>query len=78
MRFKKKLSLWLVLAMLLSLLSACGTEPPGPTRPENTPTPPETEEYTLPTEDGCNQLTLYWSSPSADYDKCDVLSLIHI
>ena len=72
MKFKKTLSLCLVLAMLLSLLSACGTEPPGPTRPENTPTPPETEEYTLPTENGCNQLTLYWSSPSADYDKCDV------
>ena len=29
-------------------------------------------EYTLEKEDGCRQLTLYWSDPDADYDTCDV------
>ncbi len=30
------------------------------------------EEYTLPREPGCRQLTLYWRSPGTDYDSCDV------
>jgi len=62
---KRSLPLLLVFLMLLSLLSGCATSP--------TPSPsPSEEEYTLPPEDGCNQLTLYWTAPDADYDKCDV------
>ena len=56
------LSLCLALLMALSLLSGCG----GPSAPV------AEDEYTLPPEDGCNQLTLYWTDPDADYDKCDV------
>ena len=29
-------------------------------------------EYTLAPQEGCNQLTLYWSYPGEDYEKCDV------
>ncbi len=39
-------------------------EPPAPA--------PTEDEYTLEKEPGCNQLTLYWNHPSADYSKCDV------
>ncbi|MCM1236809.1 MAG: type I pullulanase, partial [Ruminococcus flavefaciens] len=34
-----------------------------------TPTP--AEEYELPLEDGCNQLTIYYNRPSG-YDNCDI------
>ncbi len=30
------------------------------------------DEYFLEKEEGCNQLTLYWTRPDTDYSKCDV------
>ncbi len=39
--------------------------------PEVTEEPAE-EEFFLEREPGCNQLTIYWNHPSADYAKCDV------
>ena len=60
---KRFLSLLLALSMLLA---ACGTQSPqGTTAPETTapattPPPPDPTEYTLPLEDGYNQVTFYW------------------
>ncbi len=70
------ISLLLVLLMLsATLLTSCGT--PAPT-PDSDPVgtgdgdyvAPE-DEYTLPLEEGYNQLTLYWSH-SGTYEKCDI------
>lgn len=33
---------------------------------------PAEEEFFLEREPGCNQLTIYWNHPTADYTKCDV------
>ena len=58
------LSLLLTLCLLCSTLAAChqgenpGTTVPGTTAPQITT--PE-DEYTLPHEEGYNQLTLYWN-----------------
>ena len=51
-------ALCLSLMMLWSLLPAAaeGTE----------------EEFFLEKEDGCRQLTLYWTRPEGNYDRCDV------
>ncbi len=55
----RKRAMALILSLIL-VVSAAGA-------------PAETgEEYTLPREEGCRQLTLYWNSPGADYEKCDV------
>ena len=48
-----------------------------PETAEPSEAPPETEapaedEYSLPPEDGCNQLTFYWDGDGTDYDKCDM------
>ena len=78
-------ALCLILAFLLSCsLFATGCAPQvntpetqAPTEapiPETTQTPtekPAAEEYTLPLEDGYNQLTFYWNSP-AGYENCDM------
>ncbi len=61
---KKHLCLALVLSMLLGL-AACGTQTPSGTTPtttvpETTPPTPTATEYTLPLEDGYNQVTFYW------------------
>ena len=79
MKTKRTLALLLAALMLLALLSACGEAPaaePKPEGQEQTPAPeapaPAEEEYTLEREPGCNQLTLYWNHPSADYSTCDV------
>ena len=49
--------------------SAAETAPEAP--PPAEASAPE-EEYTLPPEAGCRQLTLYWKSPDESYDGCDV------
>ena len=79
-------ALFLALTMLVWLLSACGLggseiettdtlgAPEDTTSPE-TQTEPEQgftgDEYTLPLEDGYNQLTLYWSY-NGTYENCDI------
>ena len=67
---RKPLAFLLALVMLLSLLPGCGGTTPQPETPDD-PAPSQ-DEFTLPREDGCNQLTLYWTHPDADYNKCDV------
>jgi len=52
-----------------------GETTPEQTTPNNTPKPPYVmpeDEYTLPLEDGYNQLTIYWRHDSASYENCDV------
>ena len=56
------ISLLLILSMVLGL-AACGAQvPQGTTAPETTPpaTEPAPTEYSLPLEDGYNQVTFYW------------------
>ena len=88
MKSKRTLALLLALLMLLGLLAGCGAPaapaaektPPGagtPSQadaPDEAEAPPEAEEaeYTLPPEEGCRQLTLYWQSPTGAYENCDV------
>ena len=87
MEMKRSLALLLALLMSLSLLAGCGNAPAetgktdtaqtqtGAPAAEPTPEPPPAvpeDEWTLEREAGCRQLTLYWTHPSADYDKCDV------
>ncbi len=77
---KKLLALALAALMLAGLLAGCGT-PAAPAAEESAP--PETEappqeapaaeeEFSLPPEAGCRQLTLYWKSPTDSYENCDV------
>lgn len=66
-------SLFLLLAMLLSVcLAACGGEGGDTTLPteETKPSVPK-DEYTLPLEDGYNQVTFYWTY-GGTYEKCDM------
>ena len=85
MKRKGTLALLLAALMLLGLLSGCGgtqTAPasestPAPAAPEPAvetpaPTPKAADEYTIPLEPGCRQLTLYWNNPSGSYDNCDI------
>ena len=58
------------LLLALLLLTACAPKTPAQT-PENPDAPPMVEEYTLPLEEGCNQLTLYWNHGDS-YDDCDI------
>ena len=69
------LSLLLAMTMLLSLtLTACVFPTPGgptePTEPGNNWRPPA-DEYTIPMEDGYNQITFYWSHPGV-IENCDI------
>ena len=73
---KRGTALLLALLLALGAFACTGTQPtqetPAPVETELTETPapveteatpaPATEEYFLPKEDGCNQLTLYWKA----------------
>ena len=86
MKGRKTLALILALLLALTLLSGCGTaaapsvQPPeeeeralDPAGEQDSPDAAEAEEeYTLAPEEGCNQLTLYWSYPGGSYENCDV------
>jgi len=70
------LSLFLVMTMLLSLMVGCvKPDTEGPTDPsEPTEGPswrPPADEYTIPMEEGYNQITFYWSHPGS-IDDCDL------
>ena len=47
-------------------------EEAAPAEPAAEEAPAGEAEYGLPREDGCNQLTLYWTYPGGDYSACDV------
>ena len=76
-------ALLLAALMLLTLLTACGespakaaqtesAEPEAASEEQTQDTLAQEEEFFLEREEGCNQLTLYWNDPGADYSKCDV------
>jgi pullulanase len=71
---KKLIALTLCVLMLLSALSGCGKKPGNEPEPTETVSPTEApiEEYTLPREDGTNQLIFYWYNPAGSYDDCDM------
>ena len=83
MKANRILALMLAALLLLALLAGCGA-PAAPAAEEapaaETAAEAETrgspaaaeEEYTLPPEAGCRQLTLYWKSPDESYENCDV------
>ena len=62
---KRTISLLLLTAMLLTLLTGFGGV-------QSAEALAPAEEYQLEKEPGCNQLTLYWCAEDADYSKCDV------
>ena len=86
-KFFRTTSFFLILVMILGMLSACGSKNEEIPSVENenveqevTPSvepdsedavKPQGEEYTLPLEDGYNQLTIYWSYEGT-YENCDV------
>ena len=85
MKKKRMLALALAALMLLGLFSGCAqtksapaaeTVPPAPAdEAAEAPAPAQSaaeEEYSLPPEEGCRQLTLYWKGPSDSYENCDV------
>ena len=86
MKGRKTLALILALLLALTLLSGCGTAAAPAAQPQeeeeraldpageqDSPDAAEAEEeYTLAPEEGCNQLTLYWSYPGGSYENCDV------
>ena len=60
---KKSVCMLLVLSLLLCITACGGQSPQGTTAttiPETTPPTPTATEYTLPLEDGYNQVTFYW------------------
>ena len=71
---KRWLPILLCLAMLIGLAGCTAAPAPGgDTAPTAAPTQPAApEEYTLPREEGCNQLTFYWQAEGVNYDKCDM------
>ena len=86
MKGRKTLALILALLLALTLLSGCGTAAAPSVQPQeeeeralgqageqDSPDAAEAEEeYSLAPEEGCNQLTLYWSYPGGSYENCDV------
>ena len=80
---KRLLSVLLVLSFVITLLAGCSNTPvpdnpdTGPSDTGETSDTPaqgnDTEpEYFLEHEEGCNQITFYWYSDGADYEKCDM------
>ncbi len=64
-QMKRVFSLLLVAVMLLSMAACTPTDPTGSTAgstgdPTGTTAPVIKDEYFLPKEEGCNQLTIYW------------------
>ena len=60
---KRSICMLLVLSLLIGLTACGGQTPQGTTAttiPETTPPTPDPTEYTLPLEDGYNQVTFYW------------------
>ena len=84
---KRWIASLLALLMIVGLF-ACGGQPaqnePEPTeapqateapKPTEAPAPteePQADEYMLPREEGCNQLTLYWKKDSINFDTSDM------
>ncbi len=74
-RSLRLISMMLMLAMLLSMVAACGQQPqPDPTEPTvpETTAPAVAEEYTEPIPDGYNQVVFYWNNPEGTYENCDM------
>ncbi len=72
----KKLNILSLIIMLVMIFTSCGTNGSSESTVFGDITSPETdiindEEYTLPLEDGYNQLTLYWTY-GGSYENCDV------
>ena len=61
-------SLLLVLTLALQLLLSCQS---GNTTTDDTIWQPPADEYTLPIEEGHNQLTFYWNH-NGSYENCDI------
>ena len=61
-------SLLLVLTLALQLVLSCQS---GDTTTDDTIWQPPAEEYTLPIEEGHNQLTFYWNH-NGSYENCDI------
>ena len=60
---KRSICMLLVLSLLFCITACGGQSPQGTTAttiPETTPPTPDPTEYTLPLEDGYNQVTFYW------------------
>ncbi len=75
-RYLKLISVLLAILLSLSVaLTACtspsGTPDSQPTDTGNDASTPAADEYTLPLEDGYNQVTFYWSH-GGTYEKCDI------
>ena len=77
---KRVISLLLLFAMLMSVGCVNNTDKPAETKaPDSTNTEapettkaPSADEYTLPREDGKNQISFYWYNETGNYDKCDM------
>ena len=78
--YSRILSFLLVAVMLLAMMASCT----NPDKNDSTTTAPETEgtteggkwqipegEYTIPMEEGYNQITFYWSHPGV-IENCDI------
>ncbi len=71
---KKLVVIWMLLlvltvAALSWALVACDNDKPTPDNPDD----PADQEYTLPLEDGKNQLTIYWTYPGGvDFATSDI------
>ena len=72
----KKINILSLVIILVMIFSSCAANGSFESTESGDITSPETdiikgEEYTLPLEDGYNQLTLYWTY-GGTYEKCDV------
>ena len=67
---KRLLALLLVISFIF--VCACNPKTDQPGQNDQTEPPSGEEEYTLPREAGTNQITFYWYSSGADYEKCDM------